>query len=311
MARFVHDTKTNRWVIIAPGRVKRPHDNPSVPDNQTGNQTMMRRRADDGQEISASASGLSDKSSGSSKLCPFCPGQEELNKELFSVGDPWQVRVITNKYPLTDIHEVIIHSPDHNKDIDELPLSQVELILQTYRARYNYNKQFGTVLVFNNHDIHAGASLGHPHSQLVVVPREISLETLPKEPVENVVAQTTRFTAYCPNFSQWPYEIWVSPNMRMDANQEQINANNFNFGQITDEQIADLAALLQKILKVVVGKFKGETDIPYNFYIYHGLDWYLRIIPRLIHRAGLELGTGLSVNIVDPKQAAEEYKAAI
>ena len=39
-----------------------------------------------------------------------------------------------------------------------------------------------------------------------------------------------------------------------------------------------------------------------------GADWYLRIIPRLVHRAGFELGTGLSVNIVDPVKAAEEYK---
>ena len=53
----------------------------------------------------------------------------------------------------------------------------------------------------------------------------------------------------------------------------------------------------------------GET--PYNFYIYHGPDWYLRIIPRLVHREGFELGTGLSVNIVDPSVAAQEYKTGL
>ncbi|KKR85098.1 MAG: Galactose-1-phosphate uridylyltransferase, partial [Candidatus Woesebacteria bacterium GW2011_GWB1_41_10] len=44
------------------------------------------------------------------------------------------------------------------------------------------------------------------------------------------------------------------------------------------------------------------------FYIHHGKDWYLRIIPRLIHRAGFELGTGISVNIIDPADAADILK---
>ncbi len=50
------------------------------------------------------------------------------------------------------------------------------------------------------------------------------------------------------------------------------------------------------------------TKNEYNFYIDHGDDWYLRFIPRLMHRAGFELGTGMSVNIVDPAMAAEKYR---
>ena len=52
------------------------------------------------------------------------------------------------------------------------------------------------------------------------------------------------------------------------------------------------------------------SDIPfsYNFYIYPKENWYLRIIPRFIYRAGFELGTGLSVNIVDPVAAAARYR---
>ena len=46
----------------------------------------------------------------------------------------------------------------------------------------------------------------------------------------------------------------------------------------------------------------------YNYYINPHSNWYLRIIPRFVHRAGFELGTGLNVNIVDPTNAALEYK---
>lgn len=278
MARFVPDFKTGRWVIIAPARISRPHDNVATPDVV-------------GQ-------------------CVFCPGNEKLNPvELFRVGGlpgdaNWQIRVIINKFPITDFHEVIIHSSDHEKDIDQLPLSQVELILTTYRQRFNFHgaTQNGKVLIFNNHDAHAGASIRHPHSQLVVVPGQIHLDVLPREPEQNVVVKTKYFTVYCPDFSQWPYEVWIT-----------LSDNTADtFGQIADDEVKDLAVILQKLLKVVISKFKkDEKDVPYNYYIHHAADWYLRIIPRLVHRAGFELGTGLSVNIVDPAVAAKEFSEAL
>lgn len=291
VARFVPDSKTGRWVIIAPARITRPHDNVV------------------GQPAVAEA--LAGK-------CVFCPGNEKLNpEEYFRVGgtpgDPnWQIRVIKNKFPITDLHEVIIHSPDHDKDIDELPLAQVELILTTYRQRYNYHvaNKDGTVLIFNNHDAHAGASIKHPHSQLVVVPSQVSLDAVPREPVQNLVLKTKYFTVYCPDFSQWPYEVWLTLT----------DDNTGTFGEINDEQISDLAVILQKTLAFIIKKFSdpsalrqsgGDLDVPYNYYIYHGPDWYLRIIPRLVHRAGFELGTGLLVNIVDPAKAAEEYREGL
>ena len=44
-------------------------------------------------------------------------------------------------------HEVVIHSPDHHKNFDELPFSQVELILKTYRARHQVNSEKGQVYI--------------------------------------------------------------------------------------------------------------------------------------------------------------------
>lgn len=308
MAKFVPDIKTNRWVVIAPARVNRPHDNVPTPD------------------IVGS--------------CVFCPGNEVQNPlELFRVGgeagdNSWKIRVIANKFPITDYHEVIIHSPSHDKDIDTLPLEQVELILTTYRQRYNYHQDnsHGTVMIFNNHDIHAGASIKHPHSQLVVVPKQINLDTVPREPTNNLVTETTFFQVYCPDFSQWPYEIWLAPRRLGEVGLAPRNAGiapqtatlGKAYGDISDPEIKDLAILLQKILIFIHKKFletgamhqpvdkEDQTgDVPYNFYIYHGPDWYLRIIPRLVHRAGFELGTGLSVNIVDPGRAAEEYREGL
>ncbi len=272
MSKYVPDILSRRWVIISPTRLKRP-----------------------GQD-------------GKKHVCPICAGHEqETPPEVlrYGRGEPnkpgWKVRVIPNKFPITDFHEVIIHSPDHEEDLESLPKEQIELVLKAYRERYNFYKKKGQVLIFCNHGEHAGASLLHPHSQLVVIPSQINLDTLTREPLNNVVDENTYFYVYCPDFSQWPYEIWVAPKKENEV-----------FGDINDEEIKDLANLLQVLLKRMKKIYEHNklTAAPfgYNYYLYPKENWYLRIIPRFVDRAGFELGTGLSVNIVDPVDAMYEFK---
>lgn len=264
MARFIPDSQTLRWVVIAPSRMSRPIE------------------------------------TNVAKVCIFCQGNEGLTPpEVYRVGDGeankpgWKVRVIPNKYPITDIHEVIIHSPAED-DINDMDQGSLLTLLQTYRQRWNTHQTHGRVLIFCNRGQQAGASILHPHSQLVVIPHQINLDVLHREPLNNLVEENTFFHVWCPDFSQWPYEVWIAP-----------KKSGMTFGQLSDEELIDLGKLLQKMLALLKKKF---GDLPYNFYIHPGQDWYLRIIPRLIDRAGFELGTGLSVNIIDPQQAAKELK---
>src|SRR3989344_1263860 len=164
MAKCVPDITTNRWVIFAEGSSKRPTDTKKLAGVNVN------------------------------KICVFCPGFERIpGEELYRIGEGapyekgWKVRVIKNKYPITDFHEVIIHSPDDQVDIDRFPLAQVELVLKAFRERFNANLRNGHVIIFNNVGEVAGASIRHPHSQLVVVPKQITLDTLPLEPKVNVV----------------------------------------------------------------------------------------------------------------------------
>ncbi len=296
MAKFVPDQSTKRWVVIAPTRVDRPEMVKSTPT--TKDQPLTTNN------------------------CPFCEGNESLTPpEVWRVGGEgnwnkpgWKVRVVPNKFTITDIHEVIIHSPDPTKDIEELPLSQVELILNVYRQRYQTYQKDGQVLIFCNHGVHAGASLTHPHSQLVVIPSQITLDTLSLEPLNNIVSENTFFNVYCPDFSQWPYEVWIAPKEKRDQVGKE---REISFAEITNEEIVDLAKLLQltlqKLAKLAqtpaVRKMSVDGEFAYNYYLHPGKTWYLRIIPRFIHRAGFELGTGLSVNVVDPSEAAKQLQA--
>jgi UDPglucose--hexose-1-phosphate uridylyltransferase len=240
--------------------------------------------------------------------CPFCPGNEiDTPPEVYRVGEGerdkpgWSIRVVPNKFNITDIHEVIIHSPDHEKNIDELPLSQVELIIKTYKERFNNLKEKGQVFIFCNNSLTSGASLIHPHSQITVVPAEIKTNTLECQPVVNTVEQNESFVSYCPEFSEWPYEVWIKPIF------------NFQFSIFNQSQISNFAKILQSMLiklkKVhAASAHYSKKLFGYNFYIPSGPDWYLRIIPRFMERAGFELSTGIMVNSVEPKLAAEELK---
>lgn len=275
MSKYVPDISTRRWVTVSPQRIGRPEDN-----------------------------GEHKKK----KVCPFCEGHEkETPPEVLRLGGGekdspgWKVRIVPNKYSITDIHEVVIHSPFHEKDIAMLTSNHVELIFHAYRERYNFYRKKGQVLIFCNHGEIAGASLNHPHSQIVVIPPQINLETLGREPLTNIVSSSKRFTVYCPDFSQWPYEVWIAP-----------KKNDTVFGDIADDEIDELVGLIQGMVKRLIhiyDEHKVSTNhFGYNFYIYHKENWYIRIIPRFVNRAGFELGTGLYVNIVDPVEAALELR---
>lgn len=279
MAKYVPDVKTQRWVIISPARTKRP---------------------------------VNEEQASSPKICPFCEGHEAATPpEVYRIGNGekdkpgWQVRVVPNLFPITDIHEVIIHSPSDTDDLEKLPLEQVVRIVRTYRDRFRAHENDGQVIIFCNHGLHAGASLSHPHSQLVVVPKQINLDSLYREPINNLIDENLLFRTYCPDFSQWPFETWIAP-----------KAVGTKFGDTGDDELNDLASVLQQALKKIQAIYNdsslalvhGNNPFGYNFYIYHGENWFIRIIPRFIHRAGFELGTGLNVNIVDPALAAEKLK---
>ncbi|MGB5034220.1 MAG: DUF4931 domain-containing protein, partial [Microgenomates group bacterium] len=238
MTKYVPDISSRRWVIVSAQRAARPDQN--------------------GKE----------KSKGEKKVvCVFCPGNEKLtSEEVYRVGEGernekgWKVRVILNKFPITDLHEVVIHSPSDTEDLFEYSQSQVESILHAYRDRFNFYRKRGQVLIFCNHGEHAGASIKHPHSQIVVLPPQINLDSLTREPKNNLVDEDEVFSVYCPDFSQWPYEVWITPKEESKS----------FFGDITDKDLPELARIMKRTIKRLHDLYdEGNFHVPfgYNYYI--------------------------------------------
>lgn len=227
-------------------------------------------------------------------FCPFCTGREDEEDELFRIGGRpgdtnWEVRVLPNKYPFGPHHEIIIHSPDHHKSFGELPVDQVEKIIYAYKERYNELLEYGKPYIFHNHGREGGESLPHPHTQLVVIPKKVHLQPPGIGAINELHHKTSYFMIFCPVTAQWPDELWIIPQRRLRR-----------FGNISDNEIAELAFIVTRLIDIY--NLRHGHEFPFNFYIYPGMDWYLRIIPRDKSLGGFEIGTNVYVNTLDPRE---------
>ncbi len=267
---FLENPTSKKWVILAPRRAKRP-----------------------------------DVAKGSEPVCPFCVGREKDEQELYRIGGTypdsnWDVRVIPNKFPFTPHHEVIIHTPEHNKGFVELTPAHTAKIISAYRERYKVNQVNGQVYIFHNRGVQSGESLPHSHTQLAVVPNEIQLDVprLDKESLDltpDQFYQTNHFIIFCPKTSQWPDEVWVAPKRQGTV-----------FGEITDDEIDDFSLVLTRLIQIF--HIRHNNEFPHNYYIYPGGNWYFRLTPRLKTLGGFEIGTGIFVNTQNPLETIDFIK---
>lgn len=254
MADFSFLKNNKTWVILAPRRAKRPYE-------------------------------IEEKS----LACPFCdPEKNEIIEKKNGV------LVLKNKYPFAKIHELIVHSSNHHRNFDELEFFQVENVFNVFRERFNLHKSLGNVVIFHNFGHEAGASVAHPHSQIVVVPFEINLDIISIRDNNNVFDLSNNFLISCPENSQWPDEVWVNPKNMYK-----------NFGELSDLEIKDLSFIFRKVINLL--DLRHGHDFSYNFYI-SPFDFYLRIIPRQKTIGGFELATNIYVNTQEPKETLEFLK---
>src|SRR5918996_4975356 len=179
MSELRKDPVTGRWVIISTERRKRP-----------------------------AAFRLESVKVTPDEACPFCDGHEQMTpRELFALrrngSGPntrgWDLRVIPNQFPVLRVegsldrqgeglfdkmngigaHEVIIETPRHEETLATMGEAAVEQGLWAFRERgldLKQDRRFRYIIIFKNHGAAAGASLDHPHSQLIalpIVPREV------------------------------------------------------------------------------------------------------------------------------------------
>ena len=73
----------------------------------------------------------------------------------------------------TGAHEVVIETPDHTVTLGGMPTKQIEEIIWACKARsleLSKDRRFRYVMIFRNEGSSAGASLIHPHTQIIALP---------------------------------------------------------------------------------------------------------------------------------------------
>lgn len=343
MRELRFDPLRNRWVVIVPERARRPSD-------------YLLYEPEPVQDAVA---------------CPFCEGSERKTPpEIYAIRPDesppdqpgWRVRVVPNKFPALRIednairygvgifdvvsgagaHEVIIETPAHQLSLADLPIDWVRDVLLTFRERIrdlNRDVRLRYVLVFKNHQLAAGASLEHTHSQLIATPmvpptikeeltvcrqhfrtkeRCLICDVIDQELRlgDRVIYQNDRFLVWAPFASSFPFEIMLLPKRHLH-----------DYTRLSDAELTGVAG----VLKVTLLSLKELlNDPPYNFvlhtapppfkragyadhwssieYDYH---WHIEIIPRLTRIAGFEWGAGLFINPTPPEIAADYLRQKI
>ncbi len=295
------DYLLNKYVIITPGRAKRPRD--------IKEQTIITRTAD----------------------CPFCP-ENIIKKNIvdrIGQGDN-EIISLKNIFPAVTIdndkaygaQEVIVETPDHIKELANLPVGQIELLLKMYAKRttaLSQNKKIDYVLCFKNQGSKAGASIVHAHSQIFasqILPPDIKEELT----VANAYKKKNDACAYCdiikkeikgprkiyedkfmavfsPYASQFHYEVWLFTKRHLD-----------NITKLNPDEFKSFA----KILKHILIKMQ-QLNLSFNYFLHQVISssdqhFYLKIQPRDSIWAGVELGSGLVINSIAPEAAAAYFR---
>jgi UDPglucose--hexose-1-phosphate uridylyltransferase len=312
MSELREDLLTGARVIVAPGRSVRPDtfrtDGPTLPS--------------------------------SVPACPFCDGNEHETPpevERRGSGDPqtpgWRVRVVPNKYPLVGVggvgdhqlpgaHEVVVLSPAHDRSFADLDDAAVVEVFEVLRDRIATHLADGHTHAhaFINHGKPAGASIEHPHAQVIAldfVPpfvdamldrfaaaqRDLLRDALDEARAEDLTITDSNAVSWCPPASEMPYAARCA-----------LPFGRQRFDIAADGELQAVALTVRDYLarlRTVLG------DVPYNVTIntapaaddrpYH---WWIDILPRLTVAAGFEHATGLAVCTIAPEAAAAAIREA-
>ena len=255
----------------------------------------------------------------------------------------WKVRVVPNLYPALSegggpaerdanpdlfrsapadgSHEVVINAPDSVTSLADLTPAQVVGAVDVWRERMRTHGEAAYVHVIVNEQREAGASLAHTHAQVYAldfVPGAIARERerfgayatrtmggnlladLVQEEVrrrERIVAIDKDTVLMTPFASGVPYQLLIAPRTpRM---------------RFEDDGPTG-AEMLHGALKRLTRRLGASP--PLNLWVRTAprdaehYSWRIDILPRLTYLAGLELGAGITLNIVAPEQAAAELR---
>lgn len=350
MAELRQNPVTGGWVALAPGRSGRPVESqgPEESPESAGRASAPERDPE-------------------CPFCPGNEARlPEILWERADPADPgWLCRAVPNRYPAftggtgppdaareprllgrdepegavspgrsfpaVGRQEVLIESARHDVRPERMSPPELQAALDLYRRRLEATTGEAPELfpsLFRNQGAGAGASLLHPHAQLVATraagpTRRIREERLVRYRRESgdcllcrlvdlepggrrrVVEEDAHHRAYVPWAPERPLEVWLLP-----------RRHRASFADVDSDELQSLAGVLGRTLRRIAA-LAAEPDYNYIVHTSAGaraadpaLHWFVRIRPITARTAGFELDTGIVVNPSDPIDDAERLRTA-
>lgn len=330
LSEIRQDIVTGDWVIIATSRAKRPEEY----------RCATKQQDHPGHDVGT---------------CPFespeTSGQENDTLVYRKSDGEWTLRVFGNKYPAVSPgetplgnevgpyfsmsgigHHELVVLRDHWRHPALLDVMEIAELFDAYQERYlelMTGRNIRYISVIHNHGKSAGASLFHPHSQILAVPvvspyvrQELSgseqyyratkscvycsfLEYDLKDRTR-VIYENAGFVALCPFASRAAFEIWVLPKTHAPY-----------FERMNGDSKVELA----EVFKAALGSMYAALGNPdYNYYIhtapcdgkdYPHFHWHIEILPKTATWAGFELSTGVEISTLAPETAARYLRQSV
>ncbi|MEK7084914.1 MAG: DUF4931 domain-containing protein, partial [Patescibacteria group bacterium] len=225
----------------------------------------------------------------------------------------------------------IVITRDHKRSIGFMSREEISLVFSAYRARFLALKDERCVeyiLIFHNNGPAAGATVPHPHSQILalpITPADVSRSLAGSERYfekykkcvhctgikkelrdgARIIYKNKSFVSLCPYASRASFEIRIFPR-RHDPYFESMEEG--EFGEFVDAVEATFRKLKEAL-----------NDPDYNFFIhtapvsgkkFANYHWHMEILPRTATYGGVELGTGMEIIKMPPEEAARMLRKA-
>lgn len=282
--------------------------------------------------------------------CPFCPKDNAALPDYDVLAYPNDFPVMSQNPELVTAQkegifknkesagrcEVILYSPEHNKQLYQLSDEHILKIVEVWSQRFKElqkDTRIKYIFEFENRGEEVGVTIHHPHGQLYAysfIPAKIreeltnckkyytknkrnlfaDLNTAEKKYKRRVVLENKSFIAYIPYFTDYPFGVFVV-NKKLKG----------NITQFTPTEKSDLAAMLKKLTagfdKIYDRQFpymmclhqtpvneKKYADAE-NYYAFH-IEFYppLRAKDKIKWYAGSEMGAGAAANPLDVDECA-------
>jgi UDPglucose--hexose-1-phosphate uridylyltransferase len=223
-------------------------------------------------------------------------------------------------------HEVLVNHPAHNTTLALMQPGEIQVVLETFQRRgiaMAQDPRIQQVIFFKNHGSRAGASLAHPHCQVIgmpVVPDNIRrrmfevqrhFQDTGESPIcrmmedelareERLIVVSEHFVAFVLYAALSPFHTWIVP-----------RKHRASFLQVPQHELKDLACVLHDVLCRV---YFGLNDPDFNLVVRSApvkesnnphLHWYITVVLRLSFMAGFEMGSGMHINPSMPEACAE------